>query len=234
MCGRYTQTLKRDDLAAIFPEAANVTSDEGFERYNVAPTQEVLAVIERRGERRMGLLRWGLIPFWAKDTKIGAKMVNARAESLREKAAFRDLVEHARSRCLIVADGYYEWLRPEDPKAPRVPMWLSLTDRRPFAFAGLWTWWRGGPDGSNNREDRIASCTIITTTANATVAPVHDRMPVILADEATRSAWLDPALDGAGVRDLLVPLPDAALTVAPANPLVNSHVNDGPELLVAP
>ena len=230
MCGRFTQTLKRDDLVHVFPEAATLAGDVGCERFNVAPTQDVLTVIARDGEHRMGPLRWGLVPFWAKDPKIGAKMVNARAESLTEKAAFRDLVERSRSRCLIVADGYYEWLKPEDPKAPRVPMRFALADGRPFAFAGLWTWWRPKDGG---KEDRLATCTIVTTAANRIAAPVHDRMPVILPDAAARAAWLDDALDGAAARELLAPLPDGAdLVVAPANPCVNSHVNDGPECLI--
>jgi putative SOS response-associated peptidase YedK len=229
MCGRYTNTLKRDDLARIFPEAAKLTDDTGLERFNIALTQDVLAIIERHGERRMGLLRWGLVPFWAKDVKIGAKMINARAETLQSKPAFRDLVAHARSRCLIVADGWYEWLRPEDPKAPRVPMYVTLPGRRPFAFAGLWTWWRPPDDG-----DRLATCTIVTTRASAEVAHVHDRMPVMLVDDETRAAWLDEAHDAAAVAPLLEPLPAGLLEVAPANPLVNSHVNDGPECLVAP
>jgi putative SOS response-associated peptidase YedK len=231
VCGRFTQTLKRDDLVSIFPQAASLGDDAAlYERFNVAPTDPVLSVIARDGERRMGPLRWGLIPFWAKDTRIGAKMINARAETLTEKPAFRDLVAHSRSRCLIVADGYYEWLRPEDPKAPKVPMRMAPPDGRPFAFAGLWTWWRP-KDGEG---ERIASCTIITTAANATVRPVHDRMPAILDDDASRAAWLDPAADGGGALELLRPLPDAALTVSPANPLVNSVANQGPELLVAP
>jgi putative SOS response-associated peptidase YedK len=226
VCGRFTNTLKREDLALTFPEAATLADGVGCERFNVAPTQEVLAVIARGEEHRMGPLRWGLIPFWAKDPRIGAKMVNARAETLSEKAAFRDLVAQGRSRCLVIADGYYEWLRPEDPKAPRIPMRFTLADGGPFAFAGLWTWWRPKDGG-----DRIASCTIVTTTANATAAPIHDRMPAMLCDDASRAAWLDPALDAAGVAPLLAPLPDHALTVAPANPCVNSHVNDGPECL---
>ena len=229
MCGRYTSTLKQVDLARTFPEAAGVADPALFERFNVAPTQEVLAVIAAKdGERRMGPLRWGLVPFWAKDVKIGAKMVNARAETLASKPAFRDLVAKSRSRCLIVADGYYEWLRPEDPKAPRVPMHFSLEGRRPFAFAGLWTWWRPKDDA---QAERLATCTIVTTTANATAARFHDRMPVMLCDEAAQAAWLDPALDAAGVAPLLQPLPEGLLQVAHANPCVNSHVNDGPECL---
>jgi putative SOS response-associated peptidase YedK len=228
MCGRYSNTLRQADLARAFPEAAGVSDGALFERFNVAPTQDALAIIARDGERRMGPLRWGLVPFWAKDIRIGAKMVNARAETLTSKPAFRDLIARSRSRCLIVADGYYEWLRPEDPKAPRVPMHFSLAERRPFAFAGLWTWWRpeDGADG-----ERLATCTIVTTTANATAARFHDRMPVMLCDAAAQAAWLDPALDAAGVAPLLAPLPDGELHVARANPCVNSHVNDGPECL---
>ncbi|HEY8583982.1 MAG TPA: SOS response-associated peptidase [Capillimicrobium sp.] len=230
MCGRYTNTLKQADLARTFPEAAGVADDALFERFNVAPTQDVLAVIAAKdGERRMGALRWGLVPFWAKDPKIGAKMVNARAETVASKPAFRDLVAHGRSRCLIVADGWYEWLRPEDPKAPRVPMHFSLDERRPFAFAGLWTWWRPKDDEG---AERMATCTIVTTTANAVAGRFHDRMPVVLAEPGAQAAWLDPSLDAAGVAPLLAPLPDEELRVARANPLVNSHVNDGPKCLV--
>ncbi|UGS38186.1 SOS response-associated peptidase [Capillimicrobium parvum] len=229
MCGRYTNTLKREDLARIFPEAAHLADATGCERFNIAPTQDVLAVVERKGERRMGPLRWGLVPFWAKDVKIGAKMVNARAETLDSKPAFRDLVAQARSRCLVVADGYYEWLRPEDPKAPKVPVHMALAGRRPFAFAGLWTWWRP-PEGG----ERLATCTIVTTRANAEVAHVHDRMPVMLCDDDSRDAWLDPANDAAALAPLLEPLAAGLLTVTPANPCVNSHVNDGPECLEAP
>lgn len=234
MCGRFTQTLKRDDLVSIFPQAGTLSDDpQLYERFNVAPTDPVLAVVvTKEGERRMGPLRWGLIPFWAKDTRIGAKMINARAETLTEKPAFRELVKHSRSRCLIVADGYYEWLRPEDPTGQKIPMHMALAGGEPFAFAGLWTWWRDPAAGDD--APRIASCTIITTAANATIRPVHDRMPVILADADARSAWLDPAGDDGGVIELLRPLPDDALTVAPANPLVNSVANQGPELLIAP
>jgi putative SOS response-associated peptidase YedK len=233
VCGRFTQTLKRDDLVTIFPRAGSLSDDERlYERFNVAPTDPVLSVITRDGEERMGPLRWGLIPFWAKDTKIGAKLINARAETLTEKPAFRDLVKQSRSRCLIVADGYYEWLRPEDPKGRKIPMHMALREREPFAFAGLWTWWRDKAAGDDG--ERIASCTIITVAANATVRPVHDRMPAILADDASRAAWLAPAGDDGAALELLRPLPDDALVVEPANPLVNSVANQGPELLIVP
>jgi putative SOS response-associated peptidase YedK len=230
MCGRFTQTLKRDDLIGVFPQVAGVGDDHDlFERFNVAPTQDVLAVIERKGERRMGPLRWGLVPFWAKDVKVGARMINARMETLATKAPFKDLVAHERSRCLIVADGYYEWLKPEDPKAPRVPMYFTLPGHEPFAFAGLWTWWNPPGDG-----ERLASATIITTAANRTVAPIHDRMPAILPDAAARDAWLAPGAEVDDLMPLLAPLPDDLVSVAPANPLVNSYANEGPELLTPP
>jgi len=233
VCGRYSQTLKRDDLAGIFPQVGSISGhDDLFERFNVAPTDDVLTMVTtKEGEPRMGPLRWGLVPFWAKDLKIGAKMINARAETLTEKAAFRDLVQHGRSRCLIIADGYYEWLRPEDPKGQKLPMHMALPGREPFAFAGLWTYWRPKDDPE---AERVATCTIITTQANATVRHVHDRMPVILPDEEARATWLDRALDFDGVRDLLRPLPDHLLTVTPANPLVNNVANDGPECLQPP
>lgn len=229
MCGRYTNTARPDQLAETFPEVRPFAAARSCGRYNVAPTDAVLAVVrDREGERRAVELRWGLIPHWAREARVGARMINARAETVAAKAPFHRLLARARGRCLVVADGWYEWLRPEDPKAPRVPMHVCLGQRRPFAFAGLWTWWR--PPGGG---ERIASCTVITTAASPVVAPVHDRMPVVLADPAARAAWLDPALDGAAVAGLLAPCEDPELSVRPANPRVNSVANDDPECLAA-
>jgi len=179
------------------------------------------------GEPVARALRWGLIPPWAKDGKIAHKMINARAETADEKPAYRKLLASADRRALLVADGFYEWLRPEDRRQPRVPFRFTLADGEPFAFAGLWT--PGRLDG-----EPIESATILTTSANSVVAPVHDRMPVILAGPEAETAWLSPELDAAAAKALCVPLAAERMIVTPANPLVNKAGGDeGPELLVA-
>lgn len=231
MCGRFTNTQRKSDeiqqrLAAKLgidePE-----DDRGYERFNIAPTQEVLAVVEDKGGRRMAPLRWGLVPRWAKDLKIGYKMINARAESVDERPAYRGLVRHSKHRCLILADGYYEWQKPEDPKQPRRPFHFSLEDGEPFCFAGLWTNW-SSPDGGV-----VPSCTIVTCEANELARPIHERMPVMLADSEAWESWLDPAVDSAAARELLVPIPAERMMVRPANAIVNSARHEGPDCLGA-
>jgi putative SOS response-associated peptidase YedK len=231
MCGRFTNTQSKSDeiqqrLAAKLgiPEPV---SDRGFERFNVAPTQEVVSVVEDGEGRRMELLRWGLVPHWANDLKIGSRMINARAETLVERPAYRGLVRHARHRCLIVADGYYEWQKPEDSRQPRRPLHFSLAGGEPFCFAGLWTTWQA-PDGAV-----VPTCTLVTCDANELARPIHDRMPVILPDPAGWDAWLDPAVDAAAAAELLVPLPPDLMTVRPASPVVNSARHEGPDCLAA-
>jgi putative SOS response-associated peptidase YedK len=194
----------------------------------VAPTQEVLAIVQNRDGRRARLLRWGLIPHWSARPAVGLTMINARAETLNEKPAYRDLVARGSRRCLVLADGFYEWLRSEDPSQPRQPVRFSLATGAGFCFAGLWTTWRGEPEAP------VSSCTIVTTTANDLVAPLHDRMPVVLTGPASWEAWLDPALDGEGVAPLLAPLPADRLAVARANPALNSWEHEGPDCLAAP
>jgi putative SOS response-associated peptidase YedK len=231
MCGRYSNTgRKSDELQKKLAAKLGVqqpSDDRGFERFNVAPTQEVLAVVEEQGERRMELLRWGLVPRWATDLKFGYRMINARAETLEERPAYRGLVRRSEHRCLVLADGYYEWQKPEDPRQPRRPLHFSLEAGGPFLFAGLWTRW-SAPDGSV-----VPSCTIVTCDANELARPIHDRMPVILADAESREAWLDPALEGAAARELLLPLPAERMAVRPANPVVNSSRHEGPDCLAA-
>jgi putative SOS response-associated peptidase YedK len=222
MCGRYSNTGTRDDkLQRRMAELLGVArpdSELGFERFNIAPTQEVLAAVEDERGRRMEELRWGLVPDWTQGAKPRFQMINARAETVLERPAYRDLVQHGRHRCLVVADGWYEWQKPEDPKQPRKPVYFSLPAGEPFCFAGLWT-------------HRTASCTILTCAANDLARPVHERMPVLLTDPAVWDAWLDPVLDGVAACELLAPLPSEQLTVRPANPLVNAVVNDGPGCL---
>ena len=226
MCGRYTSTTTREQLAEHFPEVAKLAGDDGFERFNIAPTQQVVALaLDENDERTATRLRWGLIPHWAKDPKIGSKLTNARSETVGEKPSFRTLVRTGKNRALVLADGYYEWIRPEKRSEPRMPMHYRLADGRPFAFAGLWTTWRD-PDG-----EKVRTCTLLTTEANTLAAAVHHRMPVILADAAAQAAWLDPSLDGDDVAPLVAPLADDLLQVAPANPLVNSARNEGARLL---
>jgi putative SOS response-associated peptidase YedK len=231
VCGRITNTKRKSDeihqkLAAKLgiepPE-----DDRGFERFNIAPSQEILAVVEDQDMRRMELLRWGLVPRWAKDLKVGYKMINARAETLEERPAYRGLVRHAKHRCLILADGYYEWQKPEDPKQPRRPLHFSLEDGEPFFLAGLWTRW-SSPAG-----EVIPSCTIVTCGANEVARPIHDRMPAILAESAAWEAWLDADLAAADARELLVPLESNRLVVQPANPVVNSARHEGADCLTA-
>jgi putative SOS response-associated peptidase YedK len=231
VCGRYTNTKGRsDDLQEKLAAKLGVEApddDRGYGRFNIAPTQEVVAVVEEDGERRMDLLRWGLVPRWAKDLEFGYRMINARAETLEERPAYRGLVVRSKHRCLILADGYYEWQKPEDPRQPRKPLHFSVDDGEPFLFAGLWTRWEA-PDGGV-----VPSCTIITCDANRLARPIHDRMPVIAADAEAWDAWLDPALDGAAARELLVPFSADRMAVLPANPSVNSARHEGPDCLAA-
>ena len=154
-------------------------------------------------------------------------MINARAETLDRRPAYRGLVRQAEHRCLILADGYYEWQRPEDPGQPRRPVHFSLEGDEPFCFAGLWTRWRL-PGGAV-----VASCAIVTCAANTFTRPIHDRMPVILADPEAWECWLDPAVDGEAARDLLVPFPSERMVARPANPILNSPQHEGPECLAA-
>jgi putative SOS response-associated peptidase YedK len=231
VCGRFTNTRSKSDeveqklaaqLGIELPD-----SDRGFERFNVAPTQEVVAVVEEDDERRMELVRWGLVPHWAKDLKAGYKMINARAETLTERPAYRGLVRQAKHRCLILADGYYEWQKPEDRRQPRRPLHFSLSDDEPFFFAGLWTQWTA-LDGTV-----VPSCTIVTCEANQLARPIHDRMPVILPGREEWEAWLDPAFDASAAGELLVAASAERMTVRPANPVVNSARHEGYDCLAA-
>ena len=216
MCGRYTLTLDPAELQDLFglsePPPTGLTP-----RYNIAPSQSV-AVVANHESRKLELFRWGLIPVWAKDPKIGNQMINARAETVAEKPAFRAAFK--KRRCLILADGFYEWKRGATPKTP---MYFQLEGGRPFAFAGLWETWTSPDRGL------LHSCTIITTSANELVAPIHDRMPVILAPEAY-PAWLSPGeLPAPEALGLLQPYPPAKMSVRAVSQLVNSPSHDSPE-----
>jgi putative SOS response-associated peptidase YedK len=213
MCGRFARYQK----PSVYAELFQVESLPGGPSYNVAPTQDVAAIRVRQDRREGVLLRWGLIPFWSKDGK--ASFINARSETVLEKPAFRNAF-HKR-RCLVPADGYFEW--KAEGKAKR-PFYFHLRDGRSFAFAGLWDCWRG-PDGP------VESCAVLTTQANELSRPVHDRMPVILAPRACE-LWLDPEVDDpATLRALLQPYPAEAMDAYPVSPLVNSPRNDRPECI---
>ena len=217
MCGRFTLTTNMDDIQGRF----------GFEdldldfqpRYNIAPTQPVLAVVND-GERRAEFLRWGLIPFWAKDLKAGYRMINAVGETAAAKPAFR--AAFRKRRCLVLADGFFEWRKDGKTK---IPTYIFLKTRQPFAFAGLWETWRS-PEG-----ETVKSCTIVTTKPNELVAPIHNRMPVILSQE-TEALWLDPMTeDAATLTPLLIPSPAEDLDSYVVSDLVNSFKNAGPECI---
>jgi putative SOS response-associated peptidase YedK len=192
------------------------------ERYNLAPQQRALIVRGREGERDAVMAKWGLLPHWAKDAKIAFKMINARAETLGEKPAYRSLLP--RHRCLVPADGFYEWTVADDGK--KTPVYFQLAERTMFAFAGLWAS-RTDPETG----EVLVSCTIVTTTPNELVAPVHDRMPVILP-AGLEAAWLDPSVPKEQALALLEPYPAALMTAAEASRDVNSVKNDFPGLLV--
>lgn len=230
MCGRYTNTLSRGDLEEHF--RTNIPSEIGTRRYNIAPTEDVLAIVAAKdGRPEARVLRWGLTPWWSKDLKGAAKMINARVETLTSKPAFRDLVGEASGRALIVADGWYEWLRPEDKRQPRQPMRFTVDDGGPFAFAGLWT-------HAKIEGERIETATIITCSVagNPIAAAIHDRMPAVLADRDAQAAWLSDAVNAAAAISLCGPLAPGRTRVAPANPRMNKSglEDEGPDLLTAP
>ncbi|MDD5493761.1 MAG: SOS response-associated peptidase [Dehalococcoidia bacterium] len=214
MCGRFALysdpfTLAKQFKAEALPELRP--------RYNVAPSQNIPIVREEGEKRRFALARWGLIPHWAKDAKIGYKMINARAETVAEKPAFRNAFKHR--RCLIPADGYYEWQAIAGTKTKQ-PWFMVLKDREPMAFAGLWEQWRS-PEG-----EELESCSIIVTEANEIMRPIHDRMPVILAP-GDWDAWLEPdAQDTQALQALLKPYPAEGMAAWPVSTKVNSPRND--------
>jgi len=219
MCGRFTLTTDPGQLQESFPW---LSIPNGITpRYNIAPTQPV-AVVPNDGKNRLDFFNWGLIPSWAKDPSIGNKMINARAETLQEKPSFRSAFR--RRRCLILADGFFEWRQDAGAKT-KTPMYIRLKSEKPFALAGLWERW-DSPDGS-----KILSCTIITTEPNELMRPIHNRMPVILPESAY-PAWMSPEeVDPAILQPLLVPFSAEAMLAYPISRLVNSPENDIPEVI---
>ena len=224
MCGRYTlATPNPADVRARFPIGESV---EIRRRYNVAPGDEVLAVTtDRDGNPRGELLRWGLVPTWAKKPDTGLKMINARVETVAERPAYRRAFE--RYRCLIIADGFYEWQR--QPAGPKQAFHITRTDGGLFAFAGLWSIWHD----DENEGRTLRTCTILTTAANPAIASLHDRMPVILAGGA-ESAWLEHSQPPDRLRELLAGLSPSETALRPVGSAVNDARYDGPECLEPP
>ncbi len=216
MCGRYTLITDIRKVAESF----GVEPVPGAQpRYNIAPTQEVVAIL-KNGAAHLSTLRWGLIPAWAKDEAIGSRMINARAETLAEKPSFKNLLRG--KRCLVVADGFYEW---QTEGKSKTPMYITLQDDQPFAFAGLWDLWKS-PDGQ-----QIQSCTIITTEPNELMASIHNRMPAILRPGAYED-WLNPQLrDEHVLTHWLKPYPTELMKARPVSKLVNNPRNDTAEIL---
>lgn len=224
MCGRFTQQRPSAELAALF--AAEDLAGTPGGRFNLAPQQPGLVVIERPDERRAVVAyRWGLVPTWVTDARIGNRLINARAETVATTPAFRSAFQ--KRRCLVPADAFYEWERVAE--SIRQPNLIRRADGEQMAFAGLWSPWR---DPANLEAEWLRTFTIVTTTANTTLAPIHDRMPVILAASDWR-AWLDPAADDAAtLLGLLRPAPDDLLIRYPVTKRVNSARNEGPDLVV--
>lgn len=241
MCGRYASIKAPADLADEF-RAVDATDGAARADYNVAPTKQIVTVVQRHPrdedgtpdpdtvERTLRLVRWGLVPFWAKDPKGGARMINARSESAGEKPAFRRALNSR--RCLIPADGWYEWQRGRDHKQP---YYTHYVDGGSLAMAGLWEFWKPKDDPTGEYPDGLVTAAVLTTAAVGPLAQVHDRMPLVLPASAW-DAWLDPdtGADADAVAALLAPpSPElvAALEIRPVGPAVNNVRNNGPELL---
>ena len=229
MCGRYVSATPADKLAEEF-HVDTVKADDLAPKYTVAPTDEVYAVaISRDGLRQLGTFKWGLVPNWSKEATGGPKMINARAETVSTKPSFTRLLQ--KRRCILPADGFYEWQRlgdPDDKKPRKQPFFIRRRDGKPMALAGLWDVWkpRDDPDA-----DWLRSATIITGTPNELVGRIHDRMPVILPEEVW-DTWLDKDNeDTDALQKLLVPYPAELLEAYPVEKLVNTVANDGPELI---
>ncbi|WP_058308089.1 SOS response-associated peptidase [Gracilibacillus massiliensis] len=211
MCGRFTLETSKE----VLESELNISIDDLQISYNIAPTQNVLSIVGTNQGRKAGYLQWGLIPSWAKDAKIGSKMINARSETVDEKPSFRNLL--IRRRCLIVADSFYEWKRISNQKQPYR---IVVNDGKVFTFAGLWDRWR-------TEEKEIVTCTILTTKPNDLMQSLHDRMPVIL-DKQAQDIWLDPSLkDKKVLKSLLTSYNSSEMTAYPVSKKVNNpSVND--------
>lgn len=225
MCGRYTVAASRGGFEEVFPELRALPDERVFaERFNVAPTQEVAALSRPYGQKvQAELMRWGLVPVWASHPDDGPKMINAKAETLRARRSYKGLVARASGRCLVVADGFYEWAAAAAGR--KQPWRFTLDGGAPFAFAGLCTTWEP-PEG-----EPLRSLVVITTEPNQVVSPIHDRMPAILADPEGRSAWLDEETSVEEACSLLVPADASRMEANRVSFAVGSPRNEGPGLL---
>ena len=216
MCGRFALFIDLNTLIEAFGLSLNVPPGAITPRYNIAPSQQVVGICQNAdGFRRLKSFRWGLIPHWAKDASIGNRLINARSETVHEKPSFRQALRYR--RCLIPANGFFEWVREDKGKQP---YFIRRKDQAPLAFAGLWESWKG-PEGT------IESCTILTTEANALIAPIHDRMPVILSPPEY-DLWLDREVDDPGKLQLLFqPIPGELLEMQPVSAVVNNPQHEG-------
>src|SRR3984885_6551434 len=220
MCGRFTLRTPAHDLVEVFEL---LREPELSPRYNIAPTQNVAVIRQDGKSRQLSLMRWGLVPTWSKDPKAGPPLINARSETVATKPSFRTAFK--RRRCLIPADGFYEWQKQADSKT-KIPHYIRMAKDRAFAFAGLWETWHGN-DGS-----ALDSCTIVTTDANDLMRPLHDRMPVILPEE-NFAQWLDPKNENVPeLEALLRPYSSGEMTAFPISTIVNSPRNERPECIL--
>lgn len=220
MCGRYSLFADFKKIEERFGEAT-FDVEEYEESYNIAPSQMILSVVNDGVKNRLGYLKWGLVPSWAKDPKIGFKMINARAETVHEKPSFREALK--KKRCLIVADSFYEWKRTENRK---VPMRIKMKNNELFAMAGLWESW------TSQSCELVHTCTILTTEPNDLMSTIHDRMPVILKEEDEQT-WLNPAIKSIDeLKPFLIPLENGLLEAYEVSDKVNSPKNNAPELIV--
>ncbi|MEV8094938.1 SOS response-associated peptidase [Kitasatospora sp. NPDC085879] len=237
MCGRFASSSKPEDIVEVFGVVQWDPAETIAPSWNVAPTSPAYAVLDRppKGQRRpvrqLRVLRWGLIPAWAKSPETAVRMINARADTVHEKPAYRQAF--ASRRCLIPVDGYYEWQTvPAGPdRPPRQPYFVSRADGGLLALAGLYEFWRDRSLPADHPEAWRVTCTVVTTEAEPMLAPIHERMPLFL-DAGSFDAWLDPGLDDPdALRGLLVPPAPGALTVRPVGAAVGNIRNNGPELL---
>ncbi len=226
MCGRFTLRTPEKTLASMFD---GLRFPDLKPRYNIAPTQDVVCIRQTElGDNEVAMLRWGLVPFWAKDIKMGARMINARSETAASKPSFRAAFQ--RRRCLVLADGFYEWKKVGQEKQP---FYVTQNGDAPFCMAGLWESWR--PNQSDKRDEgkHFETCTILTTAANSMMASLHDRMPVILPEDRY-DLWLDREFkDRQRLEGLLVPTDGQQLQMRPVSKLVNKVINDGPECIAS-
>ncbi|MEH7380611.1 SOS response-associated peptidase [Bacillus sp. JJ1533] len=221
MCGRFTLFAEFDDILNRFDIEAAIERDLYIPCFNIAPSHSVLSVINDGKRNRLGFLRWGFVPSWAKDEKIGYKMINARSETLGEKTSFRQAFKSR--RCLVIADSFYEWKK--GPDKSKTPMRIKLKSDELFGMAGIWERWKS-PDGNT-----LFSCSIITTTPNELMNDIHDRMPVIL-QKKDEKIWLDPSMDDVSkVSHLLKPLAADEMEAYEVSTLVNSPRNNSPNLI---